>query len=618
MGNLEAVLPFFHYELLANERLREEFVRLHPQLASGLGAIGSSAEQDPHIKRLLQAIALMNAHTAMRIENSQARFAEALLHINYPHYLRPFPSATIVQFDVERGQGARVVDSVATVARGTDLLSPVTAGVRYKFRTVYPVTIAPIKLTQARFESALKHPPSVRVPPEVDHFISIGFESASATVGLGELGLSALPLFVDAEASMAASVIDTLFMRIGKTWLEADGDGNWTALKEAPFRQLGFADDEALIPSPARSHKAYRLLAEHGCFAEKFNFVSIDLAAFMSLLPAGARRITLHLGVTDTHHDSDLAQMLCTLTPNHFRLFCTPAVNLFPKAACAIDLDHTKTEYVLPSDAVHPRAFDIYSIDSVTAVKDTPAGSETVEYYPYYSLKHGVAGGRRGRYWHAHRNELLADMSPGMEHAISFVDLDFNPLAVEVASVSVNLTCTNRDLPSRLPIGAPQGDLTMAQPLGGIPIRMLRKPGRSYRFPAKDLWRLVSHLSLNHHSIVQDDVGPFAELLMLYNLTQSPAYQRQIDGIVGLSSRPARIRSKDPCANAFIQGMEVHLTVDEQAYAGCGLHNFVQVLDHFFGLYVHINSYVQLIIFCHRTGKEIMRCKPRSGSGHLL
>jgi type VI secretion system protein ImpG len=43
----------------------------------------------------------------------------------------------------------------------------------------------------------------------------------------------------------------------------------------------------------------------------------------------------------------------------------------------------------------------------------------------------------------------------------------------------------------------------------------------------------------------------------------------------------------------------------------------VRVIDTFFGLYVHLNSFVQLVVVSKRTGEEILRCKPRSGESIL-
>ncbi|MDB5746247.1 MAG: vasA, partial [Massilia sp.] len=67
-----------------------------------------------------------------------------------------------------------------------------------------------------------------------------------------------------------------------------------------------------------------------------------------------------------------------------------------------------------------------------------------------------------------------------------------------------------------------------------------------------------------------------------------------------------------------MHGTEIRLTLDEEAYAGAGLHLFVQVLDQFFALYVHLNSFIELVILSHTSGKELFRCRPRSGSMNLV
>jgi type VI secretion system protein ImpG len=42
------------------------------------------------------------------------------------------------------------------------------------------------------------------------------------------------------------------------------------------------------------------------------------------------------------------------------------------------------------------------------------------------------------------------------------------------------------------------------------------------------------------------------------------------------------------------------------------------VLDHFFGLYVHINSYARLTVLSARTHEELIACPPRHGARPLL
>ena len=44
-----------------------------------------------------------------------------------------------------------------------------------------------------------------------------------------------------------------------------------------------------------------------------------------------------------------------------------------------------------------------------------------------------------------------------------------------------------------------------------------------------------------------------------------------------------------------------------------GLLLFVEVIDQFLGLYVQVNSFIELVVLSKQSDKELMRCKPRSG-----
>ena len=155
---------------------------------------------------------------------------------------------------------------------------------------------------------------------------------------------------------------------------------------------------------------------------------------------------------------------------------------------------------------------------------------------------------------------------------------------------------------------------------GGLPIRLLRKPTPPLRFASRGgtHWRLVTQLALNHHSLVQEGLDAFREMLTLYDLPQSPATQRQIGAVVGLAHAATTAWRRHPRGHTLVHGVEVRLTLDEDAFVGSGVHLFVQVIDHFLGLYVQVNSFTELVVLSHKTGEELIRCKPRNGDLNLV
>jgi type VI secretion system protein ImpG len=613
---LDQLLPYYEQELGFLRRHAREFSERYPRIAGKL-LVGGEVCEDPHIERMIESFALLNSRIAKRLDDDYPEFTEALLEVLYPHYLRPFPSCSIARMDF--GPAAAQPGAFGAIPRGTQLATRPVRGAPCIFRTAYPVTVAPLALTHARFDAILDAPDAVRPPPQAAAAIAVTL-SATGAASIAALGLSSLRVFIDGEPSFCAALRDALFMRAVCAWAEADGDGRWVPLSAVPLRPAGFDDEDALIDFPARSHTAYRLLTEYFCFPEKFNFFDIDLTALAAALPHGARSITLHLGLSGLRADSNTARILGLLAATNMLLGCTPVVNLFRQRGEPIRLTHTTDSYPVLADARRAWAFEVQSIDSVRLVRQTPQGESIVEFRPFYSLRHGQMPDRSGHYWIMRRDPLLAERSPGYETQISVVDIDFDPADVETDTLSIELTCTNRDLPAALAYGARGGDLFLE---GGTTVQsivFLRKPTPSYRFERGRgaHWRLISHLSLNHLSLSGGGIDALREMFALYDLPRSPASQRQIGGVLAVAHRPATAWMAGNPFACMVRGIEVRLTIDEEAFVGSGIDAFAHIVERFLGLYVHANSFTQLVIVSNKTGQELLRCQPRSGDLSLL
>lgn len=612
---MKKLRPYYERELGAMRGLNVEFATEFPAQAGKLG-MEEGNRGDPHIERFIQATALSNARTAQLIDDNDAKLTEALLNVNYPHYLQPFPSTAIVCVDMQAG--AEHMTEVGSIPRGSVLGAKAQNAPVCKFQTVFDVPLTPLALSSVAFHPFIELPLSLPRTAGVSSALSFGIECKAGNISFAQLKLNTLRPFIDAEQSLCASARDALFLHAKAAYIELGEGAGWIALKTVPIAPVGFAPDEALLPYPATSHPAYRLLTEYFVYPEKFNFFDIDWPSLVRQLPPECRRLTLHLGLAGVPPDSHLARSLAQLSSKNFVLGCTPVVNLFKHSACPIELNHTAPDYALIPDGGPADAYDIHSVDRVHSVRQARQGQTVTEFRPYYSLRHGEAGGRHGHYYLVRRDPVKALSEPGHEMRIALVDLDLDPLAIPNASVSIALTCTNRNLPSRLRYGGAAGDLTLEQATAGYPLRFLRKPTPQYRFSADSHWRLISHLSLSHCALAPDGLNRLKEMLTLYDLPQSAVSQRQIAGVTGLEHRPARAWLRDDGHSSLVHGIEVRVTLDEDAYAGTGMHLFALVLDHFFGLYVHLNSFSQLTILSQASGKELLRCQPRSGAITLV
>ena len=94
------LLDYYNRELRYLRALGAEFAEQYRDVASRLRLEPNRAE-DPHVERLLQGVAFLTARVHLRIDDDFPEISQALLNVVYPHYLRPTPAMSIVQFRPE-------------------------------------------------------------------------------------------------------------------------------------------------------------------------------------------------------------------------------------------------------------------------------------------------------------------------------------------------------------------------------------------------------------------------------------------------------------------------------------------------------------------------------------
>jgi type VI secretion system protein ImpG len=388
-------------------------------------------------------------------------------------------------------------------------------------------------------------------------------------------------------------------------------------LRPEALRPVGFAEDEGMLPYPRRSFTGYRLLHEYFTFPDKFFF--LDLTGLEAALASGFKDRAELIFLIAPFELADRRQALeLGVTEKTFQTACAPAVNLFGQTAEPILLTQRRFDYPIVPDVRRPNATEIFSVDEVVSVR--PDSQEPVRFEPFYSFRHGHSGARGQVFWMASRRASGRRDDEGTEMFLSLVDLEQRPVAPDVDSLTVRLTCTNRDLPARLPFGMESGDFELESGAPVHSIMALRKPTPALRPPTgkSSLWRLISHLSLNYLSLVSEGREALQEILKLYNFTNSSYSVKQIEGITDLKSRPQFARIISENGITFARGTRVEMELDEENFVGGGAYLFASVIEHFLGLYVTLASFSQLSVST-RQRKEVLKLwPPRAGSRILL
>lgn len=82
----DELLPYYNQELGYLRKLGAEFAKANPKIAGRL-RWGADLPEDPHVARMIEAFAYLNARTRHKLDDDFPELAEAMLGVLYPHYL---------------------------------------------------------------------------------------------------------------------------------------------------------------------------------------------------------------------------------------------------------------------------------------------------------------------------------------------------------------------------------------------------------------------------------------------------------------------------------------------------------------------------------------------------
>lgn len=612
----DELLLYYERELSYLRRLGAEFGTKYPKVAARLQLEPANCD-DPHVERLLEGVAFLNARLHRRLDDDLPELSEALLDVLYPQHVRPVPSLSIVELELDPELGK--LPAGFTVPRGAELRSRPVQGMACRFRTCYETTLWPATVAAVEWTGADRAGAGVRL---TDAAGAVRVElRAFAGVRLGQVALDNLRLHLPGDATVVDTLYELLANNVARVAVR-DPDQPTRApqvLLASAVRPVGFADDEALLPLPRRTLAAHRLLQELFVLPQKFHFVDVvGLGAALRALDCGPRAELVVL-ITPFERAERRSTLEVGLSAGAVRLGCTPVVNLFALTADPILLTERQLEYPVVPDARRRLEIETWSVDEVKAL--TPGEGEPEIVAPLYAIRHGVADREASVFWHGVRRASTWRTDRGSEVFLSFADLRGHLRAPDAEVISCHLTCFNGELPSRLPFGADErGDFEL---VSGGPVRRVRcltKPTGVIQPPLGKslLWRLVSALSLNHLSLIEGGRDALQELLRLHNTGDGTAGERQIQGLVDVRSAPAYARVTSEHGIAFARGRRVDIAFDEEQFPGGGMFLFASVLDRFLALSASMNSFTQLAATSRQRRRVVREWAPRSGSRTLV
>lgn len=646
------LLRLYSDELTHLREVGAEFAQEFPKIASRLTMEGLEVA-DPYVERLLEGFAFLAARVQLKLEAEQPRLIAQLLEATYPNFLAPLPSMMIARLQVDIADPN--LSRGFAVPRGAALLSELPRGqhTACEFRTAHALTLWPIELLSVQYFSHAPDLALARLPQQgpVRGGLRIRLRTGGG-IGFAQLGIDRLAFYLSAPDEVAFRLHELVLGGAVSTLVhlpDAKADdpgaaaaGRWRGA--ASVRPLGFAADEALLPESLRAFSGYRLLQEMAAMPQRLLFFEIgDLAARLATAPGDTVELVLLFPRGD-------ASLQAHVDATSLALFCTPAINLFRKRLDRIQLGPGAWEYHVVPDRTRPMDHEVHSLESVVGFGNGRVPQQ--RFLPLYASSHEAStaggpegirpdgfarGGADGHGFYTVRREprLMSERQReqglrssyiGEEVYLSLVDPRHAPYRDDIRQLSVSAWVSNRDLPTLLPhgaaaTGAPAWRLEIQGPVSRVDA--LCGPTRPVnRRPVGELgWSLVSHLTLNHLSLVGESperaASTLRSVLRLYGPQEEAGWARQAGGVRSLAVRTVVRRLPFAGPLSFGTGIEIDLELDELAYQGSSAFLFASVLERFFARHATINSFTQLTLRTPQRG-QVMRWPPRVGTGETV
>lgn len=576
---------YYQEELAYLREMGAEFSKAHPDGAHFLGEAGA----DPDVERLLEGFAFLTARIREKLDDDFPEILHDLVEIFWPHYLRPLPSLTILQFEA-LPQAAK---ETKLVPRGAEAQSAPLDGTPVRFRTVYDVTLQPWSIESLTLRGGAAAQLRLRL-------------KLAEGVSLKKIAPSSLRLHLAGDAAASRGLYLLLRRYLKGVSAQPAGAAAPVPLPRAAVRPVGYAPGEALLPWPAVSFPGFRLLHEYFGFPAKFMFLDIAGLEDLAALPE-APAVDLVFDLARVPGD------MPPVTASNVLLHCAPAVNLFAHDAHPLRLDQERSEYRVVPSGESPLHYEAYSLDKVTGL--LKGSGRPQEYRPLHRF--AASGGPEETRYYRHR---LARGLTGerLELFLSPLPPDAPGAAPEVETLSLELTCSNGLLPVRLKIG------DLSKPGPSTPsfarVRNVTPPTKPVAPPLGSglYWKLLSHLSINYLSLT--DLETLRSALALYHFRARADRQAEtalrllLDGLKRIAAAPeVRLLGGAP-----LRGLHVEVDVDEDALGGEGeTFLFGTLLDEFLAQYVTVNAFCRLTLRGLKTG-ELHSWPMRTGARAAL
>ena len=565
----DSLLRYYSRELEFLRLRAGQFAQSHPGTASRLG-IAEEHIFDPHMERLLESMAFLNARLEKRLDDSYPQLAEALLKKLFPHYLRALPCMALAMIKPEA-----TLKKVAHIPKGTRL-EALQDDQSLTFTTAWDTQLTPLQVHFARLEQAPFNF-SPRTPASA--MLHLGLAGSDPDLQIAGLSLDRLTIHFDCGPNFKRSLFDLVMGSLNGIIISGGNAGDGIYLDTDSLQPVG--EGSTLLPEPAVSFLGFQQLMEVLGFPDPYmGFTIKGLRPLLKQLNCSQLNIYLLL------RDAPPA-LSRSVQADYFKTGCVPVVNLFPCQAEPMVLDYGAMRQKIIPDAMAGEHVEVWSVNQVTDI--TRHVPQHVP--PLYGKKFGDS--ELGLYW----LEVGGRDGSGRMHSyLSVSDIDYNPAVDDRRVFAIKATCSNGNIPRSLGVGTRLSCMDNIALDGEI--QLLTSPTAQKLPPSgyEAAWALLSHLQMNYEDMFADrhPEQNLRRLLRMYMRGQNPEGESWVEAIQGLELQPVTAPVHIGGHHCLARGVKVKISIDPDPLRESSLHLLIHSLDRLVASYAGFDSFLQL------------------------
>jgi type VI secretion system protein ImpG len=619
------LLRYYNQELRYLREMGAEFAREFPKIAGRLG-MEEMEVSDPYVERLIEGCAFLAARVQLKQDAEFPELSQRLVEMISPNLTAPIPSMLVAR--IQCANDPNLVNGFR-IPRGSALIGAETAlsRTRCEFRTAQDVVLTPIRVASAEYflSAADLGLSNLPLPERPRSGVRIKFD-LPAGLSFNQLKVGSLRFYIGGLPDVALRLHELMVGACVGLLAGTAGRGAESSrqfISGASVRAAGLRDEEAMLPVTLRGLAGTRLLQEYFAFPQRFLFIDVsDLGASFAKAAGNTFEIALLF-------NRYVASLEGAVDASNFQLHCVPAINLFERRADRLHLDDGATAYHVIPERTATLDYEVFDLLSVRGFRDD--GAE-LAFHPLFATPQAEPRQDFAYYSAAREPRLPSDRGKregprsgyvGTEVFLSLVDSRQHAFREAVRQLSVQIRCTNRDLPLFMPTGQAQGELSLniTAPIQSIHIVAGPSRPQSAMREGAIAWRLLGLLSLNYISLLDSDPESGAttlrEILSLFAIGADVGLKRQIEGVRSIGVKPVVRRHPVAGPIAFSRGLEIRVTVDDLSFEGGSAILLGSVLHQYFARHVSMNSFAQTVLSSLTRG-DVMVWAPRLGARAIM